>query len=277
MNLINSKLFWNSRHRDQTLKTMVKRNINQKLRLRNFDVRHGRNETENRKETSAVPGMRVTIVPRNQNPTQPHFLSPQCHEVDARKRSIRGKSNHGAILRQPCRFYLKGTCTRSPCEYWHPPECQFFKTETGCEAGDECFFPHHEVVEQPNKKAPQRLLFTKKKRKRRQECCGDCENCITIGLRLARLGTIGFSKKQTATGEARCKVLGSIRKVRFTQSTLRQSSIRENKGPSLGKMLPGLSTNSSTSPSPTSSTSSSQDSVFDISRNTKNVSILSCT
>ena len=32
------------------------------------------------------------------------------------------------------------------------------------------------------------------------------------------------------------QVLGSIRRERFTQSTLRQASIRENKGPSLGKM-----------------------------------------
>ena len=32
------------------------------------------------------------------------------------------------------------------------------------------------------------------------------------------------------------KVLGSIRKVRFTLSTLRQTNIRENRGPSLGKM-----------------------------------------
>ena len=32
------------------------------------------------------------------------------------------------------------------------------------------------------------------------------------------------------------KVLGSIRKVRFTQSTLRQASIREKKGPSLRKI-----------------------------------------
>ena len=32
------------------------------------------------------------------------------------------------------------------------------------------------------------------------------------------------------------KVLGSIQKVRFTQSTLRQASIREKKGPSLGKI-----------------------------------------
>ena len=32
----------------------------------------------------------------------------------SRKRSIRGESNYGSILRQPCRYYLKGTCTRSP-------------------------------------------------------------------------------------------------------------------------------------------------------------------
>ena len=50
----------------------------------------------------------------------------------SKKRSIRGKSNHGSILRQPCRCYLKGTCTRTPCEYWHPPECQFYKTKMGC-------------------------------------------------------------------------------------------------------------------------------------------------
>ena len=31
-------------------------------------------------------------------------------------------------------------------------------------------------------------------------------------------------------------VFGPIRRVRFTQSTLRQASIGENEGPSLGKM-----------------------------------------
>ena len=42
----------------------------------------------------------------------------------SRKRSVRGRSQTGWMLRQPCRYYLKGTCTRSLCEYWHPPECQ---------------------------------------------------------------------------------------------------------------------------------------------------------
>ena len=70
----------------------------------------------------------------------------------SRKRSIKGKSNPGIILRQPCRYYLKGTCTRSLCEYWHPPECQFYKNESGCEAGDKRLFPQQKVDEQPNKK-----------------------------------------------------------------------------------------------------------------------------
>ena len=40
---------------------------------------------------------------------------------------------------------------------------------------------------------------------RRQECCGYCENCTTIGLCLARLGSICFSKRTTVHGETRCK------------------------------------------------------------------------
>ena len=46
------------------MKTMVKRSIDQKLRLRNFDARHGRIETgamiKNRKGTSGVEGGKST-------------------------------------------------------------------------------------------------------------------------------------------------------------------------------------------------------------------------
>ena len=54
--------------------------------------------------------------------------------------------------RPPCEYFLKGTCTKSPCECWHPPECQFFQTKSGCKVGAECSFPHWKVEEQPNKK-----------------------------------------------------------------------------------------------------------------------------
>ena len=95
----------------QRLKTNVKRSVDQKLRLRNIDARHGRIGTvvKNRKgmsgvkeekvfvtsgkkkasvrmETNAVSGMRVTIVRKNQNPQPPHLLSRQCHEDEVCRR-----------------------------------------------------------------------------------------------------------------------------------------------------------------------------------------------
>ena len=51
-------------------------------------------------------------------PSEPSFSRGRSV---SKKRSLEGKRNHGAILRQPCRYCLKGTCTR---------ECQFHKTET---------------------------------------------------------------------------------------------------------------------------------------------------
>ena len=57
-------------------------------------------------------------------PSEPSF--PRDRRV-SRKRSIRGRSNHGSILGQPCRYYLKGTCTRSLCEYWHRLSANFTK------------------------------------------------------------------------------------------------------------------------------------------------------
>ena len=79
----------------------------------------------------------------------------------SRKRRIRGKSNHDMILRQPCKYFLKGTCTISPCECWHPPECQFCKTESCCKAVDKCLFPHHNVDEQPKNSQNRATIPTK--------------------------------------------------------------------------------------------------------------------
>ena len=65
------------------------------------------------------------------------------------------------------------------------------------------------VDEQPNQKPKKKLLLTQKKRTRRQECCGYCEKCITIGLCLARLGSIGFSKWKTVSEKPDAKSLGT--------------------------------------------------------------------
>ena len=101
----------------------------------------------------------------------------------SRKRSIRGKRNPGLILRQPCRCYLTGTCTRSPCEYWHPPECQFYETESGCTAWDKFLFPHHKVDEQQNKKLPKGHCSHKRRKSKDK-------NAVAIVITVSQLGCV---------------------------------------------------------------------------------------
>ena len=116
---------------------MVKRSLDQKLRLRNFDARHGRIETgavvKSRKGITGVEGGKGTCYQWKKDQCSQGDRCSFWHETHdraqkpehtaatpseptasrgpsvSRKRSIRGKSNHGAILRQPCRYYLKGT------------------------------------------------------------------------------------------------------------------------------------------------------------------------
>ena len=52
-----------------------------------------------------------------------------------------------------CKDYLKGTCNNSFCEKWHPPECLFYKTKSGCRFGEKCSYAHRQVEEQPSKRA----------------------------------------------------------------------------------------------------------------------------
>ena len=57
------------------------------------------------------------------------------------------------MYRWPCKDYLKGTCIYSFCEKWHPPECLFYKTKSGCKFGEKCSYAHRQVDEQPSKRS----------------------------------------------------------------------------------------------------------------------------
>ena len=81
------------------------------------------------------------------NPSPNSFM--QLNERKAsRTRSPRGKSPSGRMFRWPCEDYLKGTCINSFCEKWHPPECLFCKTKSGCRFGEKCSYAHRQVDEQ---------------------------------------------------------------------------------------------------------------------------------
>ena len=55
------------------------------------------------------------------------------------------------VSRWPCKDYFGGTCNNSYCEKWHPPECLFYKTKSGCRFGEKCSFAHRQVDEQPTR------------------------------------------------------------------------------------------------------------------------------
>ena len=90
-----------------------------------------------------------------QNPSNPspNSFMQQNERKSSRTRSPRSKSPSGRMSRWPCKDCLKGTCTNSFCEKWHPPECLFYKTKSGCRFGDKCSYAHRQVDEQPSKRS----------------------------------------------------------------------------------------------------------------------------
>ena len=86
------------------------------------------------------------------NPSPNSFMQ-QSERNASRTRSPRGKSPSGRMSRWPCKDYLQGTCTNSFCVKWHPPECLFYKSESGCRFGEKRSYAHRQVEEQPSKRS----------------------------------------------------------------------------------------------------------------------------
>ena len=159
------------------LKTMVKRSVEQDIRHRNFGARSGNVEknavvknqgTKQRVQRilgdcwqwetngQCVKGdncsfrhdtnKRGKVTPLNPSPNS--FMQ-QNERKSSRTRSPRGRSPSGRMSRWPCKDYHRGTCSDSFCEEWHPPQCLFYKTKSGCRFGEKCSFAHRHVDEQP--------------------------------------------------------------------------------------------------------------------------------
>ena len=161
------------------LKTMVKRSIEQDIRNKNFGARNGNFErnTVVKNQGTKQRGQRILgdcsqweanvwcskgdtcsfrhDVNRRAKMTQPNSspnsFMQQSERNASRTRSPRGKSHSGRLSRWPCKDYLRGTCNNSFCEKWHPPECLFYKTKSGCKFGEKCSYAHRQVDEQPGK------------------------------------------------------------------------------------------------------------------------------
>ena len=90
------------------------------------------------------------------NPS-PNSSTRQSVRNASRTRSPRGRSPSGRMSRWPCKDYLKGTCTNAFCEKWHPPQCLFYKTKSGCRFGRKCSYAHRQVEEQPSKRLKKKV------------------------------------------------------------------------------------------------------------------------
>ena len=163
------------------LKTMVKRSLEQNLRIKNFEARNGNFEKNavvknqgTKQRVQRILGDRWQWKANGQcskrdncsfrhdkdkrakltqpNPS-PRSSTQQSVKNASRTKSPRGKSPSGKMARLPCKDYLKGTSTTSFCEKWHPPECLLYKSENGCKLGDKCSYAHRQVDEQPSKKS----------------------------------------------------------------------------------------------------------------------------
>ena len=159
---------------------MVKRSIEQEIRNKNFGIRNGifeknsvvKNQGTKQRvqrtlgdcwqwETNGqcIKGdncsfrhdinKRGKVTPSN---PFPNSFTQQNERKSSRTRSPRG-SPSGGMSRWPCKDYLRGTCNNSLCEKWHPPECLFYKTKSGCRFGEKCSFAHRQVDEQPTKRS----------------------------------------------------------------------------------------------------------------------------
>ena len=163
------------------LKTMVKRSTEQEIRNKNFGNRIGNFEknavVKNQGTKQCVQRIlgdcwqwetngqcvkeencsfrhdinkRGKVTPSNPSPNSFMQLNER---KSSRTRSPRRRSPSGRMSRWPCKDYLKGTFINSFCKKWHPPECLFYKTKSGCRFGEKCSFAHRQVDEQPTKRS----------------------------------------------------------------------------------------------------------------------------
>ena len=272
------------------LKTMVKRSIEQEIRNKNFGAGIGNFEknavvknqgTQQRGQRilgdcwqwetngQCVKGdncsFRHDINKRGKsspsNPSPNSFMR-QNERKPSRTRSPRGKSPSGRMSRWPCKDYLRGTCNNSFCGKWHPPECLYYKTKSGCRFGEKCSFAHRQVDQQPTKRSKTNddksaVVMLKKGNWQERESVSDA--CHDRTGKPVKRGDEKLGRNSSKRQFSDARQLGCvfqdmkppksilrkstdmprpIQRVKFTKAIARHTKIRDQ-NPSLGYICPG--------------------------------------
>ena len=139
--------------------------------------------------------------------------------------------------------YLKGTCTNSFCEKWHPPECLFYKAENGRRFDEKCSCAHRQVEEQPSKRSKKNgdksAVDMLKKNDNHQRTGRPVMNANSSNTR--QLGCV-FQDMEPPKSSSILRKSSDERKpircVKFTKAVARHADIRDQ-NPSLGYICPG--------------------------------------
>ena len=180
----------------------------------------------------------------------------------SRTRNLRGRSPSGRMFRLPCKDYLKGTCTNSFCEKWHPPECLYYKTKSDCRFGEKCSFAHRQVDEQPSKRSNKNdvksavAMLKKRNWQEREPVTDEChdrrgepgkrgdkklgQNSSVRQFSYARQLGCAFQDMTPPKSILRksTDMPTPIQRVKFTKAIARHTKIRDQ-NPSLGYICPG--------------------------------------
>ena len=238
----------------QKLKTMVKRSIDQKLRLRNFDARHGRIESgavvksgkgligvEGRKgfgyqwkeKGQCSKGDQCSFRHETQDRAKKpqHIAATPSEPTVSRGRSVcRGREASEAkvtmgpffdnradfIWRVPARDRLENIGILSSANF--TKQKRVVRLETSV-----CFHITR-LMNNQNKKATKDLLLSKKRQSDDKNALALVKSVSQIGLCTTRPRVIGFSKMQTSQGNPDAKSLGidskrAVHSVYATSST----------------------------------------------------------
>ena len=152
-------------------------------------------------------------------------------------------SPSGRMSRGPCKDHLKGTCANSFCDKWHPPECLFYKSKSGCRFGEKCSYAHRQVDEQPSKRSKKNgdKSAVAMLKKREQHYKTEKPVVYDHSSNTRQLGCV-FQDMEPPKSSSILRKSSDIRKpircVKFTKAVERNADIRDQ-NPSLGMICPG--------------------------------------
>ena len=149
----------------------------------------------------------------------------------------------GRKSRWLCKDYFEGTCTNSFCGKWHPPECLFCKTKSGCRYGEKCSYAHRLVDEQRSKRSRKNddksAVAMLKKYEHHQRTGRPVLDAYSSNTR--QLGVVFQDMeppKLTSILRKSSDVQKTIQRVKFRKFIARHTKIRDQ-NPSLGMISPG--------------------------------------